>query len=427
MNLKQTLTISLSLVAMSCSADSTQKVTKVEYNKEKMQQSMLEPVPFIDKAAKARPALDASSEEIEAYVQYLYDVSVPRTPEEIAGDKAVMARYKDAYNLDSLFIGTPAGFPAMFTPEQFDVYAGLSKKANFDALSLTISNGSDSSIEYTYNTIQKTTEYIKKHSDKYLHITTISDFEKAKKEGKLGIHYNFQSMNAFGDESNFIENIRKYYELGIRQVNFTYNKDNLYGGGGVSNGDGSNDGVSELGVKAIQEMNKLGMIVDCSHSSNQTCIDASVASAKPVIMSHSNVGTLMPIDRNVSDQAMRAIASTGGVICTNFIGGFLNKHAMARPTDIAKHVQYVRDLVGVEATCAGSDYVYNLNDLNKWILANPDQFPPEMGYASPSQLGLPSEIWGVVRVLEDRYNWTEEEVRMFLGDNLLRVYAANWK
>ena len=169
--------------------------------------------------------------------------------------------------------------------------------------------------------------------------------------------------------------------------------------------------MTELGEQFVREMNLVGMVVDCSHSSNQTCIEAATLTTKPMVMSHSNVATFQPIGRNVSDEALQAVAATGGAICVNFIGGFLNPQGDARPMSIAKHMEYVKNLVGAEAVCAGSDYVYNYAGTLDWILRNPDDFPPEMGYASPSHMGMPGEIWGVVEVLEDVYDWTEIEIR----------------
>ena len=169
------------------------------------------------------------------------------------------------------------------------------------------------------------------------------------------------------------------------------------------------------------------VVVDCSHSSNKTCIDAAVATSKPMMISHSNCDAYQHIGRNVSDEAIKAVGATGGVICVNFIGGFLNPQGDATPYSIAKHVQHIRNLAGVEATCSGSDYVFNYGDTLDWILRNPKMFPPEMGYASPSHMGKPGEVWGVVRVLQDTYGWTDKEIRGFLGENLQRVYKANWK
>jgi membrane dipeptidase len=180
---------------------------------------------------------------------------------------------------------------------------------------------------------------LKERDDSYMQIKTTGDFEAAKEVGKLAKFYNFQSMNAFGEE---IGNVEKYYDLGLRTANFTYNVDNAYAGGSTSNDDGSNDGLTELGRKFVVEMNRVGMVVDCSHSSNQTCIEAATLTTKPMVMSHSNVATLQPIGRNASDKAIKAVAATGGVICINFIGGFLNPQGDARPMSIAKHMEYVK-------------------------------------------------------------------------------------
>ena len=61
------------------------------------------------------------------------------------------------------------------------------------------------------------------------------------------------------------------------------------------------------------------------------------------------------------------------------------------------------------------------------ILKNPEKYPVESGYASPSHMGMPGEIWGAVKVLQATYGWTDDEIRGLLGENLLRVYRANWQ
>jgi membrane dipeptidase len=369
---------------------------------------------------KPRPT---DEKDFPEYIQYLVDVSFPRTAEERALDAEVQERYKDAHNIDSIFIAAP-GFPAGFTFEQYEEFMDHMRRNNFTAVSTTLSNGSDKSVQEAFDRIKELNKYIKDNSDKYLQIKTLTDFDKAKEQGKIGVYHNFQSMNSLGED---VGNIEKYYKLGLRTMNFTYNVDTVYATGGVSNSDDTDTGVTELGKAVVREMNRVGMVVDCSHSSNQTCIDAATLTTKPMIMSHSNVATFQPIDRNVSDNAIKAVAATGGAICINFIGGFLNPQGDARPESIAKHMEYVKNLVGAEAVCAGSDYVYNYAEALMWILKDPVQFPPESGYASPSHTGMPGEIWGAVKVLEDTYGWTEKEIRGLLGENLLRVYKANWR
>ena len=369
---------------------------------------------------RARPTDEAAFPE---YVQYLVEVAEPRTPEERAEDAELKARYDDALVADSLFVGGP-GFPAGLTEEIYEAAIQHSIDSDFDLVSATISNGPpEDTPEVVMKRMVDTNAYWARQPDRYQQVLDFADIEEARKAGRLAILHNFQSMMPLGGD---VSNVQKYYDLGLRQMNFTYNIDTPYADGGVSNSDGTDEGVKAPGAEVIKEMNRLGIVVDCSHSSNQTCLEAAAQTRKPMMISHSNAMTYQPIDRNVSDRAIKAVAATGGVICVNFIGGFLNPQGLARPYDIAKHVQYIRNLVGVEATCSGSDYVYNYADTLMWILRNPENFPVEMGYATPSHMGKPGEVWGVVRELEERYGWTEEEIRGFLGGNLLRVYEANW-
>ena len=358
------------------------------------------------------------------YIQYLVDVAEPRTPEERRSDDATKARYEGAWVLDSLLVGGP-GFPAGFSTEQYEEAIQHSIDSRFDLVSATITNGAP---EDTPDVVEKrmidVNAYWKKQPARYLQVRTIDDIHAARKQGKLAIIHNFQSMMPLGED---LANVEKFHSLGLRQMNFTYNIDTPYADGGVSNDDGTDEGVKELGAEVIREMNRLGIVVDCSHSSDKTCIEAATLTRKPMMMSHSNLMAFQPIGRNVSDDAVKAVAATGGVICVNFIGGFLNPQGLARPYDIAKHVEYIRNLVGPEAVCSGSDYVFNYADTLLWILRNPKNFPPEMGYATPSHMGKPGEVWGVVRELEETFGWSEQEIRGFLGDNLLRVYEANWQ
>ena len=358
------------------------------------------------------------------YIQYLVEVAEPRTAEERAADKEMQDLYKGANVVDVLFVGAP-GFPAGFTEAQYEEAIQHSIDNKYTFLSATVSNGKpDDTPDVVETRMKDVNAYWKKHSDRYLQVLEYDDIAKAKKAGKLAIMHNFQSMRPLGED---VTNVQKFYDLGLRQMNFTYNIDlpNI-ADGGDSNFDGTDEGVYELGFDIIREMNRLGIVVDCSHSSNNTCIEMAMASTKPVIMSHSQMMTYQEIPRNVSDKAVKAVAATDGVICVTFIGGFLNPKGEARPEDIAKHVQYIRNLAGPQATCVGPDYVYNYAETLDWILRNPKDFPIESGYATPSHMGKPGEIWGVVRVLRDRYRWTDEEIRGFLGENILRVYKANW-
>ncbi len=369
---------------------------------------------------KPRPT---DEKDFPAYIDYLVEVADPRTAEEVAGDAEVKSRFRDAHVVDALFVGGP-GFPAGFTDEQYEEAIQHSIDNQYSFISATISNGPpEDTPDVVLERMARVNKYWADRGDRYLQVRNLEDIDRARREGKLAIMHNFQSMRPLAED---LANLQKYYDLGLRQMNFTYNIDTVYADGGVSNDDGTDEGVHELGEKVIREMNRLGIVVDCSHSSDRTCIEAAAITTKPMMMSHSNLMTFQPIGRNVSDQAVKAVAATGGVICVNFIGGFLNPQGLARPYDIAKHVEYIANLVGRDKLCVGPDYVYNYAETLDWVLRNPENFPPEMGYGSPSHMGKPGEIWGLVRELEDRFGWSESELRGLLGENLLRLYGANW-
>ncbi len=357
------------------------------------------------------------------YIEYLVEVAEPRTAVERAKDAEMMKRYKDALVVDALFVGGP-GFPAGFTEAQYEEAVQHSIDNKYGFISSTITNGPpEDTAEIVMERMKNVNAYWKKNSKRFRQVQNSSDVYEAKKNGQIAVMHNFQSMMPLEED---LSNIEKYYDLGLRQMNFTYNIDTPYADGGVSNYDETDEGVTELGAKAIREMNRLGIVVDASHSSNQTAIQAAMLTDKPMMLSHSNLMTFQPIGRNVSDEAVKAVASTGGVICLTFIGGFLNPKGEARPYDMAKQFEYIKNLVGAECTCVGPDYVYNYAETLLWILKNPKNFPIEMGYATPSHMGKPGEIWGVVRELEDTFGWTEDEIKGFLGGNLMRVYKANF-
>jgi len=209
---------------------------------------------------------------------------------------------------------------------------------------------------------------------------------------------------------------------GLHAANFVYNRNNALAGGGTA----QDLGVTELGRQFIKHANANKVIVDCSHSSNQTCIDAARYSSKPIIASHSNAYALHPVSRNMTDEAIEAVGTTNGVVCTTGAGLFLNAEGDASPEAFARHVEYTAKLIGRDKTCFSSDYVHNIYDYYNNFVSNVDIYPPEKGFGAPIANIAPENVWGVVAVLEDTYGWTEQDIHGFLGENLMRVYEANW-
>ena len=365
-----------------------------------------------------------SDEEVAAKIEVLRQGIDARTAEERAMDAEVRSRYADALVIDMLVPGTPEGY-VEGTIADYENLVEYSKGTGFDLVSYT------AAVDDTFEPLQilhwiaKALKYWRAHPDEFRVVDTVDDIRQAKNDGVFAVTMNFQGSNALGGRLDMVE---IYYKLGVRTMNFAYNVRNFMadGGGVAPDRDG---GLSPAGKALVAEMNRVGMVVDCTHSSNRTCLDAAEISMKPIVLSHSNPFGAYELPRNSPDEVVRAVAGTGGIICTNVLGGFLNKEGTAGPAEIARHVNYVKELVGAEHTCFGSDYLTPDNYLSalEFVLRDPVSYPPELGYGSPTQIGEPGDIWGVVAVLESEYDWTSEEIRGFLGENAMRVFEANWE
>ena len=257
---------------------------------------------------RPRPTDEA---EFDEYVDYLVEVADPRTDEQVAEDAGIKERFKDVIVVDSLAVGAP-GFPAGLTADVYELGTLHSIKNNYDIVSWTITNaGLPDTPEVVKERMEATNAYWAERSEKYTQVFTTEDFYRVKEAGGYGVFHNFQGMmplSQSGDEAEALANLQTFYDLGMRQLMFSYNVDTPYSDGGVSNSDGTDEGVHELGFRIIEEANRLGISIDCSHSSNKTCIEAAAHSTKPIMLSHSNAYTLQPIDRNTSDEAIMAVA-----------------------------------------------------------------------------------------------------------------------
>lgn len=145
------------------------------------------------------------------------------------------------------------------------------------------------------------------------------------------------------------------HQAGIRIGSLTWNEENA-----LSTGVSGNPlrGLSPLGLRAIAHMNKIRMIIDVSHTNEKSFWDIITASTRPVMATHSNARALSQVDRNLTDQQIKAIALKGGLIglvsAKRFISLIDGDNTAAM---LAKHANYIKNLVGVEHLCLGFDYM----------------------------------------------------------------------
>lgn len=174
--------------------------------------------------------------------------------------------------------------------------------------------------------------------------TCVEDVRRAKREGKHAIMWNFQNTVLFGggvDVERELDNIDFFYHLGVRVVQLTYNLRNFVGDGCTER---YQSGLSYFGIKVVERLNKLGMLVDVSHCGHQTTMDAIEVSKDPVVATHTACKGVHFHNRNKTDEEMQAIAEKGGYVGIlreqPFIGG------KGTIKEILDHIDYAVDLIG---------------------------------------------------------------------------------
>ncbi|MDW7671574.1 MAG: dipeptidase [Bacillota bacterium] len=202
-------------------------------------------------------------------------------------------------------------------------------------------------------------------------------------------------------ESNAMELLHQYYDLGVRMAGIVWNTPNSLGAGNHVANDAPDAGLTELGKKVIREMNRLGIIVDMSHMNEKTFFDTMAVVQAPVIASHSGVDGVRPHERNLSDAQLLALKENGGVVQINFWATTVAD--IGQVADIAKlvdHIDYVVQFIGVDHVGLGSDFD-----------------------GAPMPVDLPNAAFlpGITAELVNR-GYSQEDNEKILGGNSLRVF-----
>jgi membrane dipeptidase len=262
--------------------------------------------------------------------------------------------------------------------------------------------------------------WLARFPDRYRLIASVDDVYQAKREGTLGVAFNLEGGCAVDDMPELVE---PYYALGVRWMLIAYNRTNRLGGGCQ---DTEDPGLTEFGRRVIDEMERVGMVLCCTHTGRRTALEAMAYSRNPVIFSHSNPRALRDHPRNIPDELITACAATGGVININGVGLFLGEYDVSTET-VVRHIEYVAELVGPEHVGLGLDYCFDLAEVDAHMAENPHLFPPEKGYgAGLMQTVEPERIPIIADALLAR-GWSEAGVLGVLGENNLRVAKRVWR
>ncbi len=274
--------------------------------------------------------------------------------------------------------------------------------------------------QHTLQTLAAYRSCVLKNSDRYFLAGTIDDVEQAKRQGKLAVSFDIEGMNALNEDNNMVA---LFHALGVRQMLFAYNLNNKAAGGCHD----ENTGLSRFGRDIVTEMNRLGIIVDCSHASFRTTMEIMEQSEKPVVFSHSNPMAICNHQRNIGDEQIKACAETGGVVGINGMGIFLGDNDSGNQS-LLRHICHVCDLVGSAHVGLGFDYSPDIDiDIGEILMSRPDYWPPGQGYDTPAiSHASPAQLPELAEMLHD-HGMGEDDISGILGGNFHRVASAVWQ
>jgi membrane dipeptidase len=266
-------------------------------------------------------------------------------------------------------------------------------------------------VEQTLEQIDLIKRLIQKYSDHLELVTTSDGIWQAFKNKKIASLIAVEGGHSIDSR---LAVLRQMYDLGVRYLTLTHSCDTPWADGSPADNVSiapalvkeHHGGLTEFGKTVVLEMNRLGMLVDLSHVSHQTMIDAINITKSPVIFSHSSAYTLCNHHRNVRDDVLAMMARNGGIVMVNFYSDYVqcNKSRNATIDDVVAHINHIRRTSGVNHVGIGSDYdgvermPEGLEDVSKY----PDLFD---------------------RLAQiDKPKWSTEDLKKLAGLNLIRVF-----
>jgi membrane dipeptidase len=238
-------------------------------------------------------------------------------------------------------------------------------------------------------------QFIARYPEAFEEAYTASDVNRIFGEGKIASMLGMEGGHAL---ENSLGALRAYYGMGVRYLTLTHN-------GTLDWADAANDehvhgGLTEFGKEVVREMNRLGMLVDLSHTSVETMNDALDVAEAPVMWSHADTTALRDVGRNVPDQVLRRLPDNGGVVMITFVPSFLTDNEEATIADVANHIEHVVEIAGIDHVGIGSDF--------DGIESTPVGMEDVSTYPA-----LFAEL--------SRRGWSEADMAKLAGENILRV------
>jgi membrane dipeptidase len=332
--------------------------------------------------------------------------------------------YRDAFILDG---NAFAGIGGLLGRSNLDEIAKLIRDSGVTVVKSTL-GGAIGNFEAAVEDIACAQQLMEKRPDLFLNVRTSADFDRARKEQKLGVIYSFESPNMLEDK---IDRIEMFRGLGVRVMQLTYNRRTPFGVGCL---DGDTEGLTELGRKAIAKMNELGVALDLSHSNTKTTAEGIAASTKPPLITHAGCRAIYLHPRNKEDRELKALADKGGVV-----GIYMLPYITASPKqpmldDYLQHLEHALKVCGEDHVGVGSDVpFFRVDDSDLEEMKKAAEKRKADGIAAPGEdrptyipdLNTPRKMELIADALLKRGH-KSAAIEKIMGANFKRVFGEIW-
>ena len=236
----------------------------------------------------------------------------------------------------------------------------VNNEAKLDAVHVTIAYHED--FDEVKKNVATWNKYFQDYKDLIFLGKTFQDIEKAHQEKKTAIFFGFQNCSPIEDDIGLVEAVHK---MGARFMQLTYNNQSLLATGCYEKND---SGVTRMGKEVIKEMNRVGVVVDMSHSAEKSTFDAIELSSKPIVITHANPSFWFAAKRNKSNGLLKALADSGGILGLSLYPHHLKDESNCTLESFCAMVAKTSEIMGVKHIGIGSDLCLNQpNSVVEWM------------------------------------------------------------
>jgi len=281
----------------------------------------------------------------------------------------------------------------------------------------------------TLRNIGRWNQLFEHNDDLIMRVGCAEDVLEAQRLGKTGVIYGFQNCSPIEDDFSLIE---VFHTLGVRFMQLSYNNQSLLATGCYEADD---PGITRFGKQAIKEMNRVGMVIDMSHSAERSTLEAIDISQRPIAITHANPGFFQPALRNKSDAVLKALAESGGMLGFSLYPHHLKNGSSCSLEDFCAMVSDAAELMGIDHIGIGSDLCQDQPDsVVEWMRNGRWSKAMDFGEGSASNAGFPpqphwfqdSTHYGNLSAGLIDKGFSDEDVARIMGNNWLRFMSQSF-